>query len=55
MVKALFSSWLRNNYSTFYASILFSVVVALIPARGLTQVVATPPTRSRPLRPHQEV
>jgi hypothetical protein len=43
MVKALFSSWLRNNYSAFYGTILFSIVVALIPANGLTQVLATPP------------
>jgi hypothetical protein len=43
MVKALFSGWLRNNYSTFYAGNLFSIVAALIPARGLTQVGATPP------------
>jgi hypothetical protein len=43
MAKALFWGWLRNNYSTFSASILCSIVAALIPASGLTQVVATAP------------
>ncbi|MBV8134458.1 MAG: hypothetical protein JO121_02285 [Deltaproteobacteria bacterium] len=43
MAKGLFSSWLGNYFATFYASILFSVVAALIPASGLTQVVATAP------------
>lgn len=43
MVKAPFSSGHRNYYTAFYASVLFSIVAALTPASGLTQVVATPP------------
>jgi hypothetical protein len=43
VVKALFSGWLRNHYAAVYASILFSIAAVLMPASGLTQVVATPP------------
>ena len=43
MAKALFSSWLRNHFAAFYTSILLSIVASLIPASGLTQVVATAP------------
>jgi hypothetical protein len=43
VVKAPFSSGHRNYYAAFSAGVLFSIVAALIPASGLSQVVATPP------------
>ena len=43
MTKALFLRCRTNDYTAFYASTLFSMVAALIPASGLAQVVATPP------------
>jgi len=43
VTKALFLGCRTNDCPAFYASILFSIVAALIPASGLAQVVATPP------------
>src|SRR5215472_1004679 len=42
-MKPLFSSEHGNHHSAFCATVLFSIVAALLPTSGLSQVVATPP------------